>query len=389
MNYYLIIHDVASFLQHPDWIGRKAKSVPADFQSLRRNDGIVYYCKEDHVITGTFRVTSSPRIVPDDEDWPGPHVIVQIKTVAKARPPYYVPIKQMLQDLAKPLSIFPKGKLEGIKLRGRTFVPLTKADFDAITKYVRSHKPPKDLPFRGPSNDAGLGAPRDFGVMNYAPTSEQGVVALFVGHMKELGFEKLEFVRQGFPDACAIEKSGTSYARKFIEFEYRSSGFRQHVSNPKHRDIRCDYVVCWEHDYLTCPVKVIELKTEMDRILGYGKEPETTPAEVPPKWRPKKPRRKTTVKKVRTGGPRKAKTSLADLLEQGKLKAGQEIRLNWRNRRFEAKVEADGGIFFDDQRYGTLSAAGKVARNGLSTNGWAWWRHFDGQSWVPLADLRE
>ena len=97
--------------------------------------------------------------------------------------------------------------------------------------------------------------------MNYAPTSEQGVVALFVHYMTKLGFEKLEFIRAGFPDACAIQRTGATFERKYIEFEYRSAAFRRHWRNSKHRNIRCDYVVCWEDDYFGCPVEVIELRT--------------------------------------------------------------------------------------------------------------------------------
>lgn len=270
-NYYLVVHDVPSFQQHEDWIGREAKSVPADFAALQAEDGIVYYCKEDLVITGTFRVKTKPKIVEDDGAWEGPHVVVTMEPVAKAEPPLYVPVKRILEELPEPLSIFPKRKLSGIKLRGKTFVALTKQDFQAITKYIKGYEH-EDTLFKGASNDAGLGPPGNLGAMSFAPTSEQGVVALFVWHMKALGFEHLEFIRQGFPDACAIERTtaGTTYERKYIEFEYRSSGFRQHVSSPDHRNIRCDYVVCWEHNYLTCPVPVIELKSKMDEIMGVA-----------------------------------------------------------------------------------------------------------------------
>jgi hypothetical protein len=269
MSHYLVVHDVPSFKEHNDWIGREAESVPAGFKMLRRGDGIIYYCKGDGVITGTFRVASAPKIVESRgrKYWQGTFVVVKIRPVAKAKAPYYVSAKTMLEELPDPLSIFPDRKIAGIRLKGRTFVKITKRDFDAVTRYVRNYRPSRLL-FQGRSNDAGLGEPRELGVMNYAPTSEQGVVALFVGHMKALGFEKLEFVRQGFPDACAIRKSGSAYTRKFIEFEYRASQFRQHVNDPTHRSFRCDYVVCWENDYPTCPVEVIELASEMDRILA-------------------------------------------------------------------------------------------------------------------------
>jgi hypothetical protein len=266
MNYYFVIHDVPSFLLHNNKIGKKSAKITAVFKKLNPGDKIVYYCKEDQVITGTFSVESKARIVENGMKWgDGPHIVVPLKPETKAKPPYYVPANQMLQEIPEPLSLFPHRKLEGIKLKGQTILKITSNDFNQINKYIPSYKPQKL--FQGPANDAGLGKPRDYKVMNYAPTSEQGVVALFIGHMKALGFENLEFIRQGFPDACAIKRSGSTYERKYIEFEYRSSGFRQHVNNPRHRNLRCDYVICWEHNYWTCPIDVIELKSKMEDII--------------------------------------------------------------------------------------------------------------------------
>lgn len=42
-----------------------------------------------------------------------------------------------------------------------------------------------------------------------------------------------------------------------IEVEYRSRSFRKH----RHDAARCDLVVCWEHDWPQCPLKVLELKS--------------------------------------------------------------------------------------------------------------------------------
>ena len=78
---------------------------------------------------------------------------------------------------------------------------------------------------------------------------------------------KIEFIRAGFPDACLIEKEGNLYNRKYVEFEFKATKFKEHVKNPKHRTINCDYVVCWENDYHTCPIEVIELKSEIANIM--------------------------------------------------------------------------------------------------------------------------
>jgi len=399
MNYYLVVHDVPSFLQHPDWIGRKGKTVPPEFAKLSKGDGIVYYCKEDLVITGTFKVASKPFIVEGDSAWAGSHVAVKIKPVAAARPPHYVPMKAMLDDLDPPLSIFPGRKLSGIKLRGKTFIPITREDFQSITKYVKGYEHQNVL-FQGPSNDAGLGKPGNLGAMNYAPTSEQGVVALFVWHMKALGFTHLEFIRQGFPDACAVEHKGTTYERKYIEFEYRASGFRQHVNNEKHRDYRCDCVVCWENDYLTCPVPVIELKSRIKWEIGEQERPSVV-VEQPVVEPPPKPEAKPKAKKVaskakpkpapvqaKRKSPTKYKAGIAELLEQGKLKVDQEIRLDWKGRSFAASIQEDGTILLNGNSYPSPSAAGRAARNGMETNGWLYWKHFDGEKWVPMDRLR-
>ena len=345
-------------------------------------------------MTGTFRIAGAPRTVRDDPHWEGPHTVVPIAPVAKARPPRYISVKQMLEELEHPLSIFPDRKLSGIKLRGRTLVPLTKQDFQAIGKYVRTYQE-KDPPFQGASNDAGMGEPGEYGVMKFAPTSEQGVVALFVHHIENLGFTHLEFIRAQFPDACAIQKRGETYERQFIEFEYKASGFRQHISNKKHRSIRCDYVVCWENDFLTCPVEVIALKDEMTKLLGkVSGEPQAPPAPqtVPAKKTPvakKKPNKKMAAKKAKTERPRQpAKNELPSLVKGGHLPPGTELRLTAKGETFKAVVQPDGTITMDGKTYKSLSAAGGVARKGKATNGWRHWKLERDGKWIEVAEVR-
>jgi hypothetical protein len=108
-----------------------------------------------------------------------------------------------------------------------------------------------------------IGEPMQLGVMNYAPTNELGVVAVFVTYRKELGFPTLEVIRPQFPDAIALLKLGNKYVRKYIEFEFKSSGFKKHLSEKK----KCHYVVCWEHNWKNCPIPVIELRTRIKEIL--------------------------------------------------------------------------------------------------------------------------
>src|SRR5208283_4188670 len=69
--------------------------------------------------------------------------------------------------------------------RAVVLIPIGKKDFDQITAFVKDYRPQQSKLFQGRSNDDNLGEPGECGVMKFAPTNEQGVVALFVSHMKE------------------------------------------------------------------------------------------------------------------------------------------------------------------------------------------------------------
>ena len=79
--------------------------------------------------------------------------------------------------------------------------------------------------------------------------------------------------------------------------------------------------------------------------------------------------------------------SLQDLVDNGLLQPGQEIRFEWRDIR--AQVTSKGTVMFNGTEYPTLSAAAKSVR-GTSLNGWLnWGVQTNGGRWMPLADLRE
>jgi len=96
----------------------------------------------------------------------------------------------------------------------------------------------------------------NFGGMVYAPVSEMGVVALFARVCENLGFI-IEEIRAAFPDCRARRQVDHGWEQVALEFEYRSSNFRRHGHPPQH----CDLIVCWEHDWETCPVPVLSLKS--------------------------------------------------------------------------------------------------------------------------------
>lgn len=268
MKYWFIIHSLEAYFQHPDYLGKEKKR-SRKIDNVKTGDRIVYYAIGDSVIVGTFDVSKGKEEWTDDDKWKGHYVCMKIKPRFIAESPSYVPIHDLIERLEPPLSIFPGKKFIPIKFKDRTAVEITNTDFRGIEKFIKAYIPDKEL-FNGPPNDGNLGKPMDLGVLNYAPTSEQGVVALFVHFMnklKEHEFVKIEFIRAGFPDACVIEKEENLYNRKYVEFEFKASKFREHVRNPRHRNLNCDYVVCWENDYYTCPIEVIELKSEIARIM--------------------------------------------------------------------------------------------------------------------------
>ena len=106
------------------------------------------------------------------------------------------------------------------------------------------------------------GVPLDFGVFRYAPTTEAGVILLFGTMAKRLGF-LIETVHPAFPDCKAVRQAGPEvWESVHIEFEYQSRNFRAHGHDPE----GCDLIVCWEHDWPECPVEVLALKDEIEKM---------------------------------------------------------------------------------------------------------------------------
>lgn len=115
------------------------------------------------------------------------------------------------------------------------------------------------------------GAPIDFRGLRHAPINENGVIFLFGMVSYELGFI-VEAIHNAYPDCEAkrcIDRRGNRWQRVRIEFEHRSSHFRDHGHNPQN----CDLIVCWKHDWVDCPIEVIELKKvikELPKEVRYA-----------------------------------------------------------------------------------------------------------------------
>lgn len=89
----------------------------------------------------------------------------------------------------------------------------------------------------------------------YNPLNENGVIFLFGKVMEDLNMY-IEEIKPGFPDCIGRRFTGRGWEKVYIEFEFKSSNFKDHGHNPR----KCDIIVCWEHDWLECPLEVIELK---------------------------------------------------------------------------------------------------------------------------------
>lgn len=106
--------------------------------------------------------------------------------------------------------------------------------------------------------------------MTYAPVNEQGVVFLFSKIHNSLGI-KIEEIKTGFPDAIGMEKikgRRGGWEKRDIEFEFASSDFKNHAR----KNEKCDIVVCWKHDWRDCPGKIIELKSEIEKLQSTGQQ---------------------------------------------------------------------------------------------------------------------
>jgi len=108
---------------------------------------------------------------------------------------------------------------------------------------------------------------------NYWPGSEAEVVMLFgalmpyVGSfLRDLGFGENFFIEEWReqPTDCIIEVDGKKLN---VEFELYSSRFKNN-----HDPEKCDLIICWEHDWNSCPanIKVLALKEIYEKIAEKG-----------------------------------------------------------------------------------------------------------------------
>jgi hypothetical protein len=127
-----------------------------------------------------------------------------------------------------------------------------------ITAACFPRRPLKDRPLLGP--------PTRLPAFAYEPVNEMGVLVLFSMMAERLGFV-IESVQQGFPDCEAkIEVEPGRWQHFRIEFEYESHNFKEHGHDPQ----KCDLIVCWRHNWKSCPpnLQVLELSKLVKEMIG-------------------------------------------------------------------------------------------------------------------------
>lgn len=124
---------------------------------------------------------------------------------------------------------------------------------ETVKVIPQTHKPPREKRKR-----IVFGEPIDFRGLRFAPVNEQGVVYLFGMISHELGY-LIESIRTEYPDCegkRCFDKTRNQWEHVQIEFEYKSTNFKEHGHNID----QCDIIVCWEHNWPECPIEVLELR---------------------------------------------------------------------------------------------------------------------------------
>ena len=93
------------------------------------------------------------------------------------------------------------------------------------------------------------------------------MVQMFGAIADELGFE-IVGNRSAFPDCEArrrIDVDREHYEQCLIEYEFSSRDYKKHG----HPSKGCDLIVCWVHDWTECPIEVLEISKEINKLNGW------------------------------------------------------------------------------------------------------------------------
>jgi hypothetical protein len=168
-----------------------------------------------------------------------------------------------------PLLMMEFAKREGLEGEFKDVLDIIAAHYQLARARNRTSGPTKDMLLRPRImvDQPMYGEPLLDSPLMCAPINEMGVVLLFGGICRSLGFYVTR-MQSEFPDCEAlrrVERDRCQLAK--IEFEYESRNFLFHG----HPITGCNLIVCWSHNWLDCPIEVLELKSLVGR-LGLGME---------------------------------------------------------------------------------------------------------------------
>lgn len=267
-----MVHDLESFNQHPDLIGSRVKEPGLQkpsynrFGEISKGDKIVYYAKGDMFVVGTFEITSKMEYRKNDPEW-GEIMVFQLEPEIVPPKGYALDFKALISDPTAEFSLFHDKRNWRYQIWGHTCRPLPPEDFEIIKSNLSQRNHLVKLEVRVTEEEVRRRIGRPFPTIGllYQPIDEFGVVFLFSKHHSKLGFPFILRIGNKFPDATVLDEYG---AMKQVELEYKSSNFKIHRHNPK----KCDYIVCWEHDWEEYPsddIQIIELKDALKDFFRW------------------------------------------------------------------------------------------------------------------------
>jgi len=166
-----------------------------------------------------------------------------------------------------PLLMMEFAKREGLDGEFKDVLDIVAAHYQLARARNRTSGPTKDMLLR-PRIMVGqpmYGEPLLDSPLMCAPINEMGVVLLFGGVARQLGFY-ITRVQSEFPDCEALRRVERDRCQLVkIEFEHESRNFLFHG----HPLTGADLIVCWSHNWLDCPLEVIELKSLWES-WGWG-----------------------------------------------------------------------------------------------------------------------
>ena len=143
---------------------------------------------------------------------------------------------------------------------GKNKFGLREWGIDVLKNEIEKQEHEKEI-FTSKKKRSIVGDPINFEGLIYGPLNENGVIFLFSKIHDKLGIN-IEAIQAAYPDAKGRRKTPKGWEDIWIEFEYKSSLFKAHKHDPK----ECDIIICWEHDWKSCPLEVIELKSSIRKI---------------------------------------------------------------------------------------------------------------------------